>query len=330
MMHDPALRLRLYRVMVLARTCDDRVAALKAQGEVPGSAFLGRGQEAFSGAAGLCLAAGDVFAPAIRDQAARFAFGETPLDALRVVLGRRTGWMRGRDGNIHRGEWGRGLLPFISHLGAMVAPVVGALLARRLQGALGSAVGMASIGEGGINTGATHEALVVAGVERLPFVLLVADNHYAYSTPRERSYACAHLGERAAGYGFAAHRCDGTDADDCLRAVQAAVQAARDGRGPQFVVADFLRLAGHGTHDDASYVPEELRSRYGDCLPLYERTLIRDGVLSPEEAERVRRECRAEVEAALQQARAEPPADPQADDWRVYSESDLKSVRWRR
>ncbi|MCS6970654.1 MAG: thiamine pyrophosphate-dependent dehydrogenase E1 component subunit alpha [Planctomycetota bacterium] len=329
-MSDPELRRRLYRVMVLARACDDRVAALKAQGEIAGSAFLGRGQEAFSGAAGLCLRPGDVFAPAIRDQAARLAFGETPLDVMRVVLGRRTGWMRGRDGNIHRGDWSRGILPFISHLGAMAAPVAGVLLARRLGGRLGDTVGAIAIGEGGMNTGALHEALVVIGVERLPVVLLVADNCYAYSTPRERSYACRDLAERAAGYGFAAQRCDGTDADDCLRACQAAFAAARRGSGPQMVVADLLRLAGHGTHDDASYVPAELRSRYGDCLPLFERTLIREGVLSAEEAERTRAQCRAEVEAALQQARSEPAADAATDEWRVYSESDLLNLRWRR
>jgi pyruvate dehydrogenase E1 component alpha subunit/2-oxoisovalerate dehydrogenase E1 component alpha subunit len=93
--------LKLYKLMVLARASDDRMAKLKAQNEVAGSAFLGRGQEAFSGAAGLQLKAGDIFAPCIRDQAGRFAFGETPLDAVRTVLVVRP--MRGRDGNIHRG-----------------------------------------------------------------------------------------------------------------------------------------------------------------------------------------------------------------------------------
>ena len=232
-MSDPALRLKLYKLMILARASDDRMAKLKAQNEVAGSAFLGRGQEAFSGAAGLQLKAGDVFAPCIRDQAGRFAFGETPLDGVRTVLGRSTGPMKGRDGNIHRGNWGTGLLPFISHLGAMISPVLGVLLARRLAGRLGDSVGAASIGDGGMSSGALNEALTIAGVERLPFVLLVADNRYSYSTTSDRTYACAHLVDRAAAFGFAGHRCDGTDADACLDTVGAAVAAARAGKGPQ-------------------------------------------------------------------------------------------------
>lgn len=331
-MNDPADRLRLYRLMVLARTSDDRMAKLKAQGEVAGSAFLGRGQEAYSGAAGLRLRAGDIFAPLIRDQAGRFAFGEVPLDAARTVLGRRTGKMRGREGNIHRGDWGLGLLPMISHLGAMVGPVVGMLLARRIAGRQTPgdlSVGVAAIGDGGMNTGALHEALNAAAVERLPFILLVADNQYAYSTTSDRTYACKHLVERAIGYGIAGHRCDGTDADACLETVGAAIAAARAGKGPQMVVADLLRLAGHGTHDDASYVGEDVRSRYGDCLQLYERTLIREGLLTADGAASVREEARAQVEAAVEQARGEPQPDPAAEDWSARSEKDLVNLRWR-
>jgi TPP-dependent pyruvate/acetoin dehydrogenase alpha subunit len=326
-MTDPALRLKLYKNMILARASDDRMAKLKAQNEVAGSAFLGRGQEAFSGAAGLHLKAGDVFAPCIRDQAGRFAFGETPLDCVRTVLGRTTGPMKGRDGNVHRGNWGIGLLPFISHLGAMISPVLGVLLSRRLAGRLGDSVGAASIGDGGMSSGALNEALTIAGVERLPFVLLVADNRYSYSTTSDRTYACAHLVERAAAFGFAGHRCDGTDADACLDTVGAAVAAARTGKGPQMVVADLLRLAGHGTHDDASYVPEDVRSRWGDCLPLFERTLMQQGLLSADESSRIREEARAQIEAAVEQARSEPQADPATDDWQVRSERDLVNLR---
>lgn len=329
-MSDDARRLRLFELMVLARTIDDRMAKLKAQGEVAGSAFLGRGQEAFSGAAGLGLRAGDVFAPLIRDQAGRLAYGETPLDAVRTVLGRSTGKMRGRDGNIHRGDWGAGLLPMISHLGAMVAAVNGVLLARRLSGRQQTgdlSIGVASIGDGGMNTGALHEAVNLAAVERLPLVLLVADNQYAYSTTADRTYACHHLVERAAGYGIAGHRCDGTDADACLATVGAAIADARAGKGPQMVVADLLRLAGHGTHDDASYVPEEVKSRFGDCLQLFERTLVQQGVLDQARISAVRDAARAQVEAAVEQARAEPQPDPAGEDWSARCERDLVNLR---
>jgi TPP-dependent pyruvate/acetoin dehydrogenase alpha subunit len=329
-MSDNAERIRLFKVMVLARTCDDRMAKLKAQNEVAGSVFVGRGQEALSGAAGIQLRAGDVFAPLIRDQAGRFGYGETPLDVARTVLGRRTGPMRGRDGNVHRGDWGAGLLPMISHLGAMAAPVVGVLLSRRLTGKQKPgdlSVGIASIGDGGMNTGALHEAMNIAAVERLPFVLLVADNQFAYSTTSDRTYACQHLVDRAIGYGVAGHRCDGTDADACLATVGAAVAAARAGKGPQMVVADLLRLAGHGTHDDASYVPEDVKSRFGDCLQMFERTLIQQGVLDAATVATIRDEARRQVEAAVEQARAEPQPEAATEDWSARCERDLVHVR---
>ena len=326
-MTDAALRLRLHRLMVLARASDDRMAKLKAQGEVAGSAFLGRGQEAFSGAAGLHLKPGDVFAPCIRDQAGRFAFGETPLDAVRCVLGRRTGQMRGRDGNIHRGDWSRGLLPFISHLGAMLSPVLGVLMSRRLAGTLGDSVGAASIGDGGMSSGAVNEALTVAGVERLPFVLLVADNRYSYSTTSDRTYACAHLVDRAAAFGFAGHRCDGTDADACLKTMFEAVARARAGEGPQMVVATLLRLAGHGEHDDASYVDADLKSRFGDCVQLASRTLTAEGLISEAGVQRLWDEAKAQVAAALEQVDGEGEPDPEAEDWCAVRERQLTRFR---
>jgi pyruvate dehydrogenase E1 component alpha subunit/2-oxoisovalerate dehydrogenase E1 component alpha subunit len=94
----------------------------------------------------------------------------------------------------------------------MLSPVLGVLLSRRLAGRLGDNVGLAVIGDGGMSAGAVHEALNIAAIERLPFILQVADNRYSYSTTSDRSYACAHLIDRAAAYGFAPHRC-GTDAD---------------------------------------------------------------------------------------------------------------------
>lgn len=329
-MTDQTDRLALFRWMVLARTLDDRMAKLKAQAEVPGSVFLGRGQEAFSGAAGMRLRRGDVFAPLIRDQAGRLAFGESIHDAVRTILGRRTGPMRGRDGNIHRGDWGTGLLPMISHLGAMVPVVAGVLLSRRLggKGRPGDLdVGVCSIGDGGMATGALHEGLNAAAVERLPLVLLVANNQYSYSTTNDRSFACKDLLDRAAAYGIAGHRCDGTDADACLTTVSAAIAAARRGEGVQMVVADLLRLAGHGTHDDASYVGDEVRSRYGDCVALYERTLAVQGCLDRAGAQRLWDEAKREVEVAVEQVRGEPLPDPLSDDWAARCERDLKGLR---
>ena len=108
--------------------------------------------------------------------------------------------MRGRDGNVHRGKPQEGYLPMISHLGAMISVVNGILFARRFKNIPGT-VGAACIGDGATSTGAFHEALNQAAVEKLPLVLVVANNQYAYSTPTARQFACRDLADKAAGYG---------------------------------------------------------------------------------------------------------------------------------
>src|SRR2546428_523131 len=123
-----------FRWMLLARTLDDKFTSLYRAGKIHGGVFLGRGQEALSVSVGLSLRKGDVFAPLIRDQAGRLAFGESILDAVRTYLGSPLGPMRGRDGNVHRGLPREGLLPIISHLGAMISVVNGALFAKRMKG----------------------------------------------------------------------------------------------------------------------------------------------------------------------------------------------------
>src|SRR5690242_10124771 len=266
--------LKAYRFMLLARILDDKFASLYRAGKIHGGVFLGRGQEALSVSIGMALRPGDVFAPLIRDGAGRLAFGEPVIDAVRTYLGSALGPMRGRDGNVHRGRPKEGLLPMISHLGAMISVVNGGLLARRLSGD-NEAVGAASIGDGATSTGAFHESLNQAAIEKLPLVLVVANNRYAYSTPTHRQFVCESLVDRALGYGVDGHVVDGTDLDECLKIVGAAVDAARGGRGPQLIVADLLRLCGHGEHDSAHYIDAKLKSAPcgRDCLKVAEQEL---------------------------------------------------------
>ncbi len=212
----PAQYLKAFRFMLLARVLDEKMAGLYRAGKIQGGVFLGRGQEALSVALGMALRKGDVFAPLIRDGAGRLAFGEPLLDAVRTYLGSALGPMRGRDGNVHRGRPRQGLLPMISHLGAMISVVNGALMARRFKKIEGF-VGAASAGDGATSTGSFHEGINQAAVERLPLVLVVANNQYAYSTPNHRQFACKDLMDKAIGYGIPAHRVDGTDLEDCLR-----------------------------------------------------------------------------------------------------------------
>jgi pyruvate dehydrogenase E1 component alpha subunit/2-oxoisovalerate dehydrogenase E1 component alpha subunit len=306
--------------MLMARVLEEKLASLYRAGLIKGGVFLGRGQEALSVSVGMHLRKGDIFAPLIRDQAGRMAFGDTVLDTLRTYLGSPLGSMRGRDGNIHRGRPREGYYAMISHLGAMIPVVAGGLMARRFRGESG-VVGATCLGDGGTSTGAFHEGLNVAAVEKLPLVVLLANNQYAYSTPNNRQFACEDLLHKAIGYGVAGHRVDATDLADCLSVVGSAIADARRGGGPQLVVGDLLRLVGHGEHDDAAYVDPKLKlGPLGrDCLRISEEFLIKKGWASAEQIARWRAEAKNEVDVTAAKVQREPPPDPAEEDWKAVS-----------
>jgi acetoin:2,6-dichlorophenolindophenol oxidoreductase subunit alpha len=318
------LCLKAYRIMLLARLADDKFASLYRAGKIHGGVFLGRGQEALSVSVGLALCEGDVFAPLIRDQAGRLAFGEPLIDAVRNYLGSALGPMRGRDGNVHRGRPLQGQLAMISHLGAMISVVNGTLLARRMKGITGT-VGVACIGEGATSTGAFHEAINQAALEKLPLVLVVANNQYAYSTPSSRQFACQSLADKAAGYGVEPHVVDGTDLRACLKVVHEAVARARAGNGPQLVVARLLRLCGHGEHDDASYIDPKLKnSPLGrDCLKVAEGMLLKENWADADVIASWRSEVVQKIEEAVAQVQREPTPDPFEENWSALASKHL-------
>ena len=310
--------------MLLSRVLEDKLASLYRGGKIHGGVFVGRGQEAFSVAIGLQLRKGDVFAPSIRDMAGRLAFGEPVLDAVRTYLGSPLGPMRSRDGNVHRGRPQEGLLPMISHLGSMISVVNGVLFARRMKG-IRDVVGATCLGDGGTSTGAFHEAMNQAAVEKLPLVMLVANNRYAYSTPNDRQFACASLVDRAVGYGIEGVEIDGTDIIACLNALGKAVSKARAGGGPQLVIANLLRLSGHGEHDDASYIDPKMKaSPLGrDCLKVSEEMLIQESWAAAATIAGWRNEAVQQVESAVATVQREPAPNPFTEDWSAISSKHL-------
>ncbi|HEY4414818.1 MAG TPA: thiamine pyrophosphate-dependent dehydrogenase E1 component subunit alpha [Verrucomicrobiae bacterium] len=324
--------LAAYRFMLRARLLDDKFTALYRAGKIHGGVFLGRGQEALSAALGISLKKTDVFAPLIRDAAGRLAFGESVLDAIRTYMGSALGPMRGRDGNVHRGRPKDGYLPMISHLGAMISVVNGTLIARRFKNISGT-VGAVCLGDGATSTGAFHEALNQAAVEKLPLVMVVADNQYAYSTPTTSQFACEDLADKGVGYGVMTHSVDATDLTACLNVVGGAVEQARAGRGPQLVVAKLLRLCGHGEHDPAGDVfqtkqgyidPKLIDSPLSrDCLKVAEENILRQNWTDAAQIAVWRSNIIHEIEEAVAQVQREPLPDPFTEQWRAIASEHL-------
>ena len=320
---DPASRYcDAFRYMLLARTFEERTASLYRAGKIVGGVFMGKGQEAFSVALALALDKNqdDVYGPLIRDQAGRLAFGEPLLDAARNYLGSVEGPMKARDGNVHRGNIREGITPMISHLGSHISVISGRLIGKRFHNQT-NAVGGVCIGDGGTSTGAFHEALNQAAVEKLPLVIAVADNQFAYSTSTDRQFACKDLVDRAIGYGMEGYSIDGTDLSECLATFEKAVSKAREGHGPQLVIGHLLRLCGHGEHDDASYISDDRKKKPfgGDCLDIARQHLLDSGMADEKQVAQWTLDIAKEVETATSTAQREPGPDPFQETWQSLS-----------
>src|SRR2546430_9023224 len=176
-----------------------------------------------------------------------------------------------------------------------------------------------------MQTGSFHEGMNLAAVEQVPLVVVATNNHFAYSTPNDREFACQALVDRAVGYGFEGHEVDGTDLGACLDIIESAVKRARAGRPPQLVVASILRLAGHGEHDDFSYVTDDIRKEPFaiDCLQRAEAFIKERDLADAETLQRWRQQAAEEVENAFSAAQSEPVPSGDDEDWSAISRRDL-------
>jgi pyruvate dehydrogenase E1 component alpha subunit len=256
-------------------------------------------------------------APLNREQACHYARGVPVAHVLRNFLGKATGPTFGRDGNMHFGVPECGVFPLVSMLGDLCPVVVGAALAfkRRRE----PRVALTFFGDGAMSTGDVHEALNLAGVLQVPVVFVAQSNQFAYSTPTRRQMVNTNLAERIeGGWSIPCERVDGTDATAVFSAARTAIERARAGAGPQALEAVSLRGHGHAAHDDARYVPAELRARFADPIERLTMRLLAEGV--PEvEVDAVRTAAAGEVAAALTEAEAAPAPDPSTLEHGVYA-----------
>jgi TPP-dependent pyruvate/acetoin dehydrogenase alpha subunit len=307
---DKTLWLSLMRAMLRTRRIEERLIRLYHQGKIYGGVYTGMGQEAMGAATAIAAGPQDLFAPCIRDLSVHVARGETVRQIFRQWLARAGGPTRGRDGNVHFGNLKNGVYTMISHLGAMIPVLVGGVMARRRQGI--HAVGVAYIGDGGTSTGDFHEGVNFAAVYKVPVIILIENNHYAYSTPTSCQYRCNKLSDRAIGYGIEGYNADGNDAVGLLLRARDLIEDLRANPRTVLLECDTMRMRGHGEHDDFSYIPRALIDEYAkkDPIQLATSRLIAENLVSREELDALDREVQAEVDAAYQQAMNDPPPDP--------------------
>lgn len=306
--------------MRLQRAIEDRGIKLYYQGRIPGAYFTGWGHEAIAAGATGALGPDDLVAPMHRDLAAYLMRGITVGEVFAQFLDREGGPTRGRDGNIHMGDPRRGILPFISHMAASVPVAAGMALACRQRGE--DRVVLTFFGDGATSTGAWHEGVNFAAVFRLPLVLVLENNQYAYSTPLDRQTAARTFVDKASGYGIAGTSVDGNDVVAVYAAAVEAVARAREGGGPTLIECRTMRVRGHSEADKFSYVPKSLLDEWAgrDPIGLLEQRLRADGVLNEEVDAAMRARIEREVEDGLSWAEASPEPDPAMVADGIYAE----------
>jgi TPP-dependent pyruvate/acetoin dehydrogenase alpha subunit len=317
--HDPEFLLGLYRDMLRTRFVDDRLEALYKQAKLVGGCYSSRGQEGCSIGSTAAVGDGDIVGPMIRNLGALLRKGLPITMVLRNYLGRATAPTKGRDGTSHFGSLEHGIIGPISMLGSLIPVCAGAALKFQMKGEPN--VAMTWIGDGGSNVGDFHEGLNFAGVLKLPFVLILENNKYAYSTPLELQTAAPNFWSRAAGYGIAADWVDGNDVLAMYECTKDAVDRARAGDGPTLIEADTMRMRGHAIHDDAKYVPPELMAEWEkkDPIESWRKRLRKAGLLDAESEKTIIAEVRAEVDEATEDAMNQPLPTPGNEIDEVYA-----------
>jgi acetoin:2,6-dichlorophenolindophenol oxidoreductase subunit alpha len=298
-----------FREMLLIRRFEEKVEERFRAGELPGFLHVAIGQEAV--AVGVCRALedGDVIASTHRAHGHTLARGTHPNELMAELYGKLEGCSHGYGGSMHLYDIERGNMGANAVVGGGLPAIVGAALAFQFHDE--PRVGVAFFGDGATNIGTFHESLNLAQLWRVPAVFVCENNHWAESTPAKQHLPIADLSKRAEAYGMKSLKVDGQDVGAVYAAALEAIEHAREGNGPVFLLCETYRLTGHYIGDPQVYRPEGELQKLRETQDPIDK--LRDRLeLSEEEVEEVDREVVELVEAAVEFAKNS--TDPKPED----------------
>ena len=320
----------LYYYLLLTRGLEDRLVNLYRQGKVIGGLYRSLGQEGESVASAYALQAGDVMSPLIRNLGSMLVMGAQPVEVLRQYMAKATSPTAGREMNVHFNDLGLGYLGQISPLGDMIPVMAGIALTFKMRGE--ARAGLVYIGDGGTSTGAFHEGVNFGAVLRLPLVVIVEHNGYAYSTPTTRQTRVQRLADKARAYGIPGLTVDGNDVFEMYEITRAAVDRARAGEGMTLIEAVTYRRKGHAEHDDQRYQPaseiEAWEAR--DPVERFRTRVIDAGWMTPAEQADIARRVDDELTAAVEACEHDPLPDPDTALHGVFAHPAVVPPHWYR
>ncbi len=308
--------LDIYRYLRLTRGLEERLVNLFRQTKVVGGLFRSLGQEGESVASAYALerradGTGDVLSPLIRNLGSMLVMGATPGEVLRQYMAKGDSPTRGKELNIHFACYRRGFIGQISPLGDLVPVMAGVTMTFRQRGE--RRVGMVYAGDGATSTGAFHEGINLAAVQRCPLVVIVENNRYAYSTPVHKQTAARAFVDKADGYGVPGEQVDGNDVLAVYGAAKEAVDRARAGEGVSLIEVLTYRRKGHAEHDAQPYQPKQEIDQWAasnDPLDRYTATLLQNRWAEPAELEELDAGVDQELDLAVEGAEGAPMPEP--------------------
>jgi TPP-dependent pyruvate/acetoin dehydrogenase alpha subunit len=303
-------RLREFlREMLLIRRFEEKVEERFRAGELPGFLHVAIGQEAI--AVGVCKALedGDVIASTHRAHGHTLAKGTHPNELMAELYGKVEGCSHGYGGSMHLYDVERGNLGANAVVGGGLPAITGAALAFKMRGE--PRVAVAFFGDGATNIGTFHESLNLAQLWRVPAVFVCENNHYAESTPAAQQLPIEDLEQRAVAFGMTSMKVDGQDVEAVYKATKKALEHAREGKGPVFLLCETFRLTGHYVGDPQVYRPKEevreVRAKHDPLPKLREKLEISD-----DDWDELDREVTELVEGAVEFAKS--GTDPKPED----------------
>jgi len=326
-MMDNAKLLEMYRQMLTIRFFEEKVFELYGQNLVPGTIHLYEGEEAV--AVGVCanLRKDDYITSTHRGHGHCIAKGARLDKTMAEILGRKTGYCKGKGGSMHIADFSIGMLGATAVVGAGIPIAAGAGSSIKLRGT--DQVVACFFGDGASNQGTFHEAINLAAVWSLPVVFVCENNLYAMGTRQSRVMLIENIADRAKAYGIAGVAVDGNDVLAVFEGAKEAVKRARKGEGPTLMECKTYRHRGHSRFDPAAYRPKQEVDAWlkKDPIAIFQTRLVDIGVLSEASIEELVHECRKAVDDATKFALESPFPEPEEALEDVYSPEESASVQ---
>ena len=302
-------KIDLYRIMYKIRAFEHQCVALSHKELIRGPLHSYLGEEAVAAGSISVLEKDDYIASTHRGHGHCVARGADMGRMFAELLGKETGYCRGRGGSMHIADVSLGILGANGIVGAGIPIAVGAGLAAKYKGA--SKVVLCFFGDGATNTGAFHEGVNLAAAFKLPVVFICENNRYAISTPIDKACGLHSVADRAKGYGIPGNCLDGNDVLAVREGAAEAIKQARMGAGPSLLECETYRWLGHHLADDGKYRPEE-EVRYWreqrDPIKVFSHRLTKEKVLTDEELDQINKAVDTEIQSAVQYAMESEPA----------------------